>query len=291
MNHEPKINFHLGCAVWSYKGWVGDVYPPKSRISDFLSLYSRYFNAVEGNTTFYATPDSSTVKRWAEQTPSGFKFCPKFPQEVTHRGLLQPSIPKALEFLKIIAKLGDRLGVVFAQLPPSYSPESLSDLQEFLSICTQNFTCSLALEVRHLDWFREPYCSELNEILESFGIGKVLLDTRPIYNSTDDPQINSRRRKPQLPLQPIVTADFTIIRFISHPQQLENEAFIREWVDLLPEWLNRGKTVYFFVHCPIEEHSPHTARYIHQQLATTSVDIPNLPWTQLEPIPTQLSLF
>jgi uncharacterized protein YecE (DUF72 family) len=149
MNYEPKVNFYLGCAVWSYKGWLGDIYPPKSRVSDFLSLYSRYFNTVEGNTTFYATPVASKVKRWAEQTPFGFKFCPKFPQEVTHRGLLKPSIPKALEFLQIIAEFGDRLGVVFAQLPPSYSPEHLSDLQKFLSICTQKFPCPSPLLVTH----------------------------------------------------------------------------------------------------------------------------------------------
>ncbi len=245
------MKFYLGCAVWSYKGWIGNLYPQHSRSPDFLRLYSRYFNTVEGNTTFYAIPQPLTISRWAAQTPPGFKFCPKFPQEVTHRGLLKSSLPKAIEFLQIMAGLGDRLGTIFAQLPPSYSPEYLEDLQDFLVTCNSNAPCALALEVRHLDWFREPHCSKLNELLSRLKIGKVLLDTRPIYNCVGDPQANSRRRKPQLPLKPLLTSDFTIVRFISHPQQPENESLIREWVeDLLPLWLSEDKTIYFFVHCP-----------------------------------------
>jgi uncharacterized protein YecE (DUF72 family) len=48
------IGFHLGCAVWGYKDWVGDLFPPGSKSGDFLSLYSRRLTTVEGNTTFYA---------------------------------------------------------------------------------------------------------------------------------------------------------------------------------------------------------------------------------------------
>jgi uncharacterized protein YecE (DUF72 family) len=49
------------CAVWSYPGWVGEVYPPKTPARDFLRVYSNYFSAVEGNTTFYAIPDRQTI--------------------------------------------------------------------------------------------------------------------------------------------------------------------------------------------------------------------------------------
>jgi hypothetical protein len=47
--------FYLGCAVWGYKDWVGELFPPGSRQAGFLSLYSRRLTTVEGNTTFYAT--------------------------------------------------------------------------------------------------------------------------------------------------------------------------------------------------------------------------------------------
>ncbi|MGK7947197.1 MAG: DUF72 domain-containing protein, partial [Microcystaceae cyanobacterium] len=48
------MTFYLGCAVWSYEGWLGSFYPTKTPKKDFLSLYSQRLTAVEGNTTFYA---------------------------------------------------------------------------------------------------------------------------------------------------------------------------------------------------------------------------------------------
>ena len=90
------MNFYLGCAVWSYKDWVGNLYPPKSQPRDFLNLYSRRFTTVEGNTTFYAIPSAQTIEKWVEQTPLGFKFCPKLHRQITHQGLLTPRIPDAI---------------------------------------------------------------------------------------------------------------------------------------------------------------------------------------------------
>jgi len=172
-------NFYLGCAIWSYKEWIGNLYPPKSLPADFLNLYSRRFTTVEGNTTFYAIPSPETIQKWVAQTPEGFKFCPKLNRNITHQGLLSPRINDALDFLKRMSELGDRLGTTFIQLPPSYSPQSLNDLTEFLTACSQS-GLSLALEVRHLDWFNEEWRDRLNSLLTKLNIARVLLDTRPI---------------------------------------------------------------------------------------------------------------
>lgn len=281
--------FYLGCAVWAYKGWLDSFYPPKTQTKDFLSLYSQRLTTVEGNTTFYAVPDEKTVNRWKEETANEFKFVPKFPKKITHEGLLQPNIADAIAFLERMRKLGDRLGSVFIQLPPSYSPNYLEDLSLFLSVlATQNI--KLALEVRHPSWFQEPYSDKLKNLLENHHIARVLLDTRPIYNAPGDPQINSERRKPPVPLQPHVTANFTLVRFISHPERQWNQAYLDEWVKQLDQWLKQGITVYFFVHCPIEDHSPHTARYFQELLEKSGVDVPPLPWNKLEKLE-QLNLF
>ncbi len=286
------MNFYLGCAVWSYKDWVGNLYPPKSQPRDFLNLYSRRFTTVEGNTTFYAIPAAETIAKWVAQTPPGFKFCPKLHREVTHQGLLTPRIDDALSFLERISGLGDRLGTTFIQLPPSYSPEYWTDLTEFLHACSQS-GLSLALEVRHLDWFKPQQSDRLNDLLAKLNITKVLLDTRPIYNCPDDPQVNSPRKKPKLPLQPEIIGDIGFIRFISHPESKYNQAYLQQWVNSLHSWLNLGKTIYFFVHCPQEVRSPDTAKYFHSLLKGNESNslIPALPWNDLEPHPTQLSLF
>lgn len=284
------MNFRLGCAVWSYKGWVGDFYPQGSRSAQFLHLYSQRLTTVEGNTTFYAIPDQDTVTRWAAEIPPGFEFCLKLPRVLTHQGPLQPSISGALSFLEQMRGLGDHLGPIFAQLPPRYGPDSLEDLTAFLSAWPRS-EAPLALEVRHPNWFQEPHASQLTALLQQLGVGRVLLDSRPIYSGPDDPQVNTERRKPKLPVQFGVTAAFSLIRFISHPHPEFNQVFLEEWTKLVDDQLRQGTRLYFFVHCPVEERSPITARYFHQMLLQRGVPVPALPWNSIEQSPTQLSLF
>ncbi|MBD2664795.1 hypothetical protein B6N60_04061 [Richelia sinica FACHB-800] len=284
------MNFHLGCAVWAYKGWVGELYPPGTRTTDFLHLYSRRFTTVEGNTTFYAVPNQETVTRWALETPPGFEFCLKMPRDITHQQSLRSHIPQALKFLEVMRPLGERLGPIFAQLPPIYSPALTDDLTAFLEAWPHS-DAPLALEVRHRDWFQEPHASNLTALLASLGVGRVLLDSRPIYSGDDDPQIASERRKPQLPVQFSVTAPFTLIRFISHPHLPVNQPFMEEWVTQIQQWLKAGIRIYFFVHCPTEERSPGNARHFQQLLEQSGVPVPPLPWNHLNQPPNQLSLW
>ncbi|WP_019507172.1 DUF72 domain-containing protein [Pleurocapsa sp. PCC 7319] len=284
------MNFYLGCAVWSYKDWVGNLYPPHSKSQDFLNLYSHRFTAVESNSTFYALPSAATIEKWIEQTPVSFKFCPKFSRTITHQGLLSPFIPDALNFLSRISSFGDRLGTTFIQLPPSYGPEYIADLTEFLQACSQS-GLSLALEVRHLNWFQQNHNTYLNSLLTQLNIARVLLDTRPIYDCPDDPQLGSPRKKPQVPLQSIITGDTGFIRFISHPDQKYNQSYLEQWASDINNWLEQEKTIYFFVHCPQEVNSPKTAKYFQSLLEQKNFSLSRLPWNMIEPYPQQLSLF
>lgn len=286
---EPQGNFYLGCAIWAYKGWLGDFYPQGCSASRLLPLYAERLTTVEVNATFYSTPSPETVHRWAEQTPDTFRFCPKFPRTVSHAGLLQPHRDEAVEFIQLMQGLGPRLGPLFVQLPPSYGPQQLSDLETFLTEINPS-DVPLAVEVRHPQWFQPPHADQLNDLLSLLQVGRVLLDSRPIYQGPDDPQVHSQRRKPKLPLQPITTAPFTVVRYISHPQRELNDVFLGNWVNILQAWLRQGIDTYFFVHCPLEEQSPRTAQ-LFQQLLQEQITIPPLPWDQLTPPSTQLSLF
>ena len=100
-----------------------------------------------------------------------------------------------------------------------------------------------------------------------------------MYSGEDDPQLASERRKPQLPVQFSVTANFTLIRFISHPRLSMNEQFMNEWVTYIKKWLSEGIKIYLFVNCPTEDMSPNNARYFQQLLEENGVEIPPLPWT------------
>ena len=92
-------------------------------------------------------------------------------------------------------------------------------------------------------------------------------------------------------MQPIVTSDRALVRFISHPERKYNELYLQEWVNQIENWVNQGKTVYFFVHCPLEERSPETAYYLEdllQQRGLFTIKTTSINQTET---PTQLSLF
>lgn len=286
--------FYLGCAVWAFKDWVGDFYPQGARPGDFLRLYGDRFTTVEGNTTFYSIPDDATVDRWAAQTPDTFHFCPKIPRLYSHSGALMPHFDPTQAFLKTLQRLGPRLGPVFLQLPPSYSPDRFADLRDFLTHWPRD-TAPISVEVRHLAWFEQVHAQRLNDTLRRLGVGRVLLDTRTMYDGQaeglPDPQFTSERRKPKVPLQPIVTADFTLVRYISHPELNFNEPYILRWVPQLVKWLQQGKTVYLFIHCPDEARSPAIARYFYDTLKAAHPNLPPLPWDSVELPAAQLNLF
>ncbi|MGB0562379.1 MAG: DUF72 domain-containing protein [Spirulinaceae cyanobacterium] len=286
---ELKSQFYLGCAVWAYADWVGSFYPPQTKPRNFLHCYGDRLNTVEGNSCFYAVPSVKTVQRWRTETPTGFKFCPKFPQSVTHQGLLMPQLPGALQFIERMEYLGDRLGVLFLQLPPRYSPEQADDLRDFLAALPRD-RVAIALEVRHPQWFYPEIRQQLNADLARLGVHRVILDTRSVYSSPGDPQAASRNRKPQLPVFPDSPTETVLIRFISHPDAQYHEPFLSEWVTQMAIWLQAARTVYFFVHCPAESYSPQTARVVYQRLQETVSGLPLL-FAPERPASEQLRLF
>ncbi|MEO0852443.1 MAG: DUF72 domain-containing protein, partial [Cyanobacteria bacterium J06648_11] len=252
--------------------------------------YADRFTAVEGNTTFYAVPSAKTVTRWASETPPGFKFCLKLHRDITHRGAIAPHLPAALDFCDRARGLGDRLGPTFMQLPPSYSPAYLDDLQEVLQAWPHR-DVPLAIEVRHLAWWKPPHRDRLCDLLQELNVSRVLLDTRTMYDGSDDPQVHSQRRKPKVPLVPELTTNTAFVRFISHPDLARNLGYLQEWRDRVSTWLQQGKQVYFFVHCPDERRSPDTARSFQRMLEALNAPIPPLPWDFVREPDNQLSLF
>jgi uncharacterized protein YecE (DUF72 family) len=278
MTTPSKPSFFIGCAIWAKKEWIGNLYPPGSRPTDLFRLYTRRFTTVEGNTTFYVVPDRDMIARWAAESPPGFELCPKLHRDITHAGPLAPEIPAALRFVEEMRGLGSRLGPIFAQVPPTYGPDNLRDLEQFLAAWPHD-AARLALEVRHSDWFYEPHASRLNALLERRGTGRVLLDTRPIYEGPPHPALPQEHKKPQRPVQPVLTAPFTLIRYISHPQAEANRPYLEAWVDPLTSWLRRGTSVYFFVHCPDDVYTPENIRYSQRLFEERGVPVPPLPWS------------
>ena len=285
-------NIWIGCAVWAYKDWVGELFPPGSKSADLLALYSRRLTTVEGNTTFYATPKPEVVQRWAEETPEHFRFCFKMPREVSHAGPLVDQLPGTRAFVERMAPLGARLGPFFLQLPPAYPPHKLADLDAWLAAWPAGYR--IAVEVRHDAWYTPPHETALMDMLAQHGAGRVVMDVRPLsagpLPGADIDLEAARDRKPAVPMHPLHSGGTAMIRYIGHPTPELNEPFLDEWAARVAAWLAAGIEVFFFCHCPDERRSPALCRAFHQRLARLAA-VPPLPWDTLNDAPEQLTLF
>src|SRR5579875_2905975 len=113
------MKLHVGCAMWNHAPWQGRQLPQTLPPRDRLRAYASWCNAVEGNTTFYATPSPATVASWAEQTSPDFRFLLKLPRPVTHDSHLAGGNDALSGFLAAIEALGPRIHALWVQLPPS----------------------------------------------------------------------------------------------------------------------------------------------------------------------------
>lgn len=156
------MELRIGCSGWSYEGWVGPFYPMNAKPSSFLELYSRVFDTVEIDSTFYRIPKISTVKSWRDSTPDDFFFSPKFPKEITHEKELE-NVDRLLRmFIEPILNLSQKLGPVLIQLSPSFTFEhGFKRLKQFISDLPSNI--HYAIEFRHDSWFRDEIYSLLQK--------------------------------------------------------------------------------------------------------------------------------
>src|SRR4051794_297055 len=137
--------YYLGCPGWGIKTWVGRLFPTSTRPTEFLERYAQVFNSVEGNTTFYALPTAETVARWRDQVPDHFRFCFKFPREVSHDKLLIDAGAEVATFLERIQPLGEKLGTLMLQLPPQFDAPQLPRLRAFLDGLPRALTYAVEL--------------------------------------------------------------------------------------------------------------------------------------------------
>ncbi len=269
------LQYYLGCPVWSKKQWVGELFTSDAKPADFLRQYASVFNTVEGNTTFYALPKPASVRRWREETPPHFKFCFKFPKTISHQLRLQDTGQETLTFLNRLAPLGEKLGPLFVQLPPSFGFDELPALENFLKSLPREF--NYAVEARHRDFFNEMAREEkFNDLLRSLGVGRVIFDTRGLHAAeiADDDYFtrDAKRRKPKMPVRFVATNEFPFVRFVGHPIIENNELHLLQWASTVVKWLEEGKRPYVFMHAPDDFYAPHLARYFHALVGKISKD-------------------
>jgi uncharacterized protein YecE (DUF72 family) len=278
--------YYLGCPGWGVKTWVGRLFPPGTRPTEFLERYAQVFNSVEGNTTFYALPAPEIVARWRDQVPAEFRFCFKFPREVSHDKLLIDCAAEVQTFIDRVAVLGDKLGTLFLQLPPRFDGTHVPRLAAFLAGLPTGL--DYAVELRHETFFRDGRDqTEVLALLRERGVDLVTMDARGLHASHRLVHAEVRARKPRLPVIVRTTGERPIVRCVPHDQFDAARPFVEPWAAQIARWIGEGKRPYFFMHAPDDTFAPDNA-YAFHAMVRRQLDVGELPaWPGS---PRQLSL-
>lgn len=273
------LPYFLGCPAWSNRDWIGKVFRQGAESSDLLREYSSVFNTVEGNTLFYALPPLATVERWMAETSERFRFAPKFPKAISHERRLKEAEEETKPFFKILEALahGNKLGVSFLQLPPSFNINNLDTLSDYLKTLPKEF--NYAVEPRHISFYDKAENEKrLDGLLENLGIDKVIFDTRPLFSAEpdDNSEREARERKPQMPVGHVALSKHPIVRFVGKNQIDKNDIFVKEWAPVINKWILEGKKPYFFAHAGDDAFAPFVARQLHRQIKRINPLLPDL---------------
>ncbi|MBY9014912.1 MAG: DUF72 domain-containing protein [Candidatus Lokiarchaeota archaeon] len=157
------VKISLGCAGWDYKDWVGAFYPKSLERYNHLEFYSKFFDIIEINSTFYNIPNKTTVINWYNQVSANFKFIVKVWQELTHN-FKEANIEDSIsQFFYRLSPLKEKIFAYLLQFPPwfKHNEKHLRQLKYLISeLPTEN---KYILELRDNTWFNEDLLYELIE--------------------------------------------------------------------------------------------------------------------------------
>lgn len=148
----------VGTSGYNYPEWKGSFYPRDLAAAKMLPYYAARFPTVEINYTFYRMPTEKLVAGWAAQTPTPYKLTLKAPRRITHDSRLKNTAPLVESFCHVAGTLGEKLGALLFQLPPSLEKD-LATLDAFLADLPPK-ACA-AFEFRHASWLDEDVFARL----------------------------------------------------------------------------------------------------------------------------------
>lgn len=206
-------------------------YPEEFKEKSRLSFYSSLMNSIEINSSFYKMPMGSTVAKWANDVPEGFRFTFKLSRGITHNSGLAFDPEAVRQFIGVISMVGAKKGCLLVQFPPSVRIGNLNQLR-LLMACLHDynldFSWNIAFEFRHVSL----YCEQVYRLLNEYGFALVVQDKPPA-------------------ITPMLESDlkFVYLRFHgpggSYGGSYEYD-LLYEYADYINDWVAERKTVYCY---------------------------------------------
>jgi len=198
------LQLYIGCSGWSYSAWEGHFYPKGRESKKYLKYYSKVFDFVEIDSSFYQMPDPFSIRRWSSDVPENFKFAVKFPRVITHNKRLIDIEKTVSRFYSIMLPLEPMSLSFLIQLPPSFgakedgavNEDDFENLRSFISKLDHKYR--YAIEFRNKSWFNDRDADNTYELLKKNNICLVC-------NQLDDNNVIT---------PPVGTTDFVYLRLI-----------------------------------------------------------------------------
>ena len=239
---NKKVAVYVGCAKWNRQD-LKNFYPRGTK--DELEYYSRQFNSIEFNATFYRIFPPEQFAKWYDKTPADFKFFPKLSQDISHlRRLNDKAYPYVDAYLDAASNLKEKLGTIFLQMHNNFGPKNWDRVVRFVEYWPKEFP--LAIEFRHTDWFTDKKAAEeLYHLLEENKMANIIVDTAG--------------RRDMLHMR--LTNNEAFVRYVG-ANHASDYPRLDDWVNRLCLWKDKGLTnIHFFIHQNLELESPLLSAY------------------------------
>jgi uncharacterized protein YecE (DUF72 family) len=253
--------FRIGTQGWNYDFWSGVFYPAGTKPADRLELYSRIFDTVEVDSTFYASPPVGRFRSWYERTPADFVFTAKLPRSITHEARLVGADAELFEFCSRAAELEEKLGPLLIQLPPDMSPRESDAVARFLSVLPAELR--FAIEFRQETWFTE----RTFDLLRQWDIS-LAVSVGPWLGSDRAQQVAGR-----------APGAFQYLRWMGSPRRQELTAtLLREREDEVEQWAKTilatdAPVTYAYFNNDYLGNSPESARRLQKLVGLEPADM------------------
>lgn len=258
----------LGSSSWTAKGWLGSFYPSGTKQGDFLIEYSKHYDTVEIDATFYAIPAARTVDGWRDKTPEDFVFATKVPKSITHDNFLENCEDELTAYLDTMDRLGDKLGPILLQFQ-YYAKRTgvtfddfVAKLERFLKLLPTDEQ-QFAVEVRNKPWLK----SVLFDLLAEHNAACTLIDHPWMA-----------RPKELFQRDGVVTAPFVYIRWLGDRHGIEkvtkvwNETVVDrrkdldEWAPQIEQLIHRPADVFGYINNHYGGYAPADIDYLLERL-------------------------
>ncbi len=222
---SARGRIRIGTSGWSYRHWVGPFYPEGTPAKHYLDHYVRYFATTELNNTFYSLPKPETLAGWRERAPEDSEFACKASRYITHMKKLKDPAESTKRFFEAVDALGDKLGPILFQLPPSWGLD-FERLESFLAALPEGRRYTF--EFRDESWF----APEVYDLLGKHDAALCIYHLEGFLSPKE------------------VTADFVYVRLHGPEEEAYRgsygDAALADWARRLAEWSGAGRDVYCY---------------------------------------------